>query len=299
MSGQNQSGVSLVNKENMAASYASVVSQPFENFNDNITDELHDDISQVKPVFILENDIFGNTKPKPEHYVTHTEIYKDINEIVPAIHLKGLQRVNGLWRIYLDDEDARATLLSTGLIVRKKRLTVYSRNPRVVARENPNFIRVRVKNVPLSADDGQIFRFLQVCRLVVHNYYRERLRVDSLLTNCQTGDRIFYCDPPVENIPRFVKIGKYNAQIIYKGQIVINPRLQCSKCLKPGHKQDHCQNDWVCRKCGKSGHKVKDCEKLLNDQQADDMAMDSNATDDDEQSGAETDSCEEDHTPQS
>ena len=60
-------------------------------------------------------------------------------------------------------------------------------------------------------------------------------------------------------MPRYIKIGKYQALLIYKGQPVINPWAKCNKCLQTGHKQDSCQNDWKCKSCGKSGHKAKDC----------------------------------------
>ncbi|CAG2253880.1 unnamed protein product [Mytilus edulis] len=54
--------------------------------------------------------------------------------------------------------------------------------------EEPNAIKVRVKNVPLSADDDQILRTLETsvskCEIITHS--RERLRIDNLVTNCRT-----------------------------------------------------------------------------------------------------------------
>jgi hypothetical protein len=78
------------------------------------------------------------------------------------------------------------------------------------------YCRIRVKDVPCSADDGQIYRYLEkqlMC--MIHNHYRERLRVDGFLTNCHTGDRIFICDNPGKSLPRSVWIIKYFATVIH------------------------------------------------------------------------------------
>jgi hypothetical protein len=50
----------------------------------------------------------------------------------------------------------------------------------ITTKEKPDHYRIRVKDVPCSADDGQIYRYLEkqlMC--VIHNHYRERLRVDG------------------------------------------------------------------------------------------------------------------------
>ena len=176
-------------EEKMAALYATVIKK-------NIYEE-YDEEYGVKPIFILESDIFGSYKPKPQEFITHNEIYKAIDEQVSARHLKGIQRVRGLWRIYPDNEDDKNALVTNGLTIRNMLIQFYTRNPKVAAREKPDHYRIRVKDVPCSADDGQIYRYLEkqlMC--VIHNHYRERLRVDGFLTNCHTGDRIFICDNP-------------------------------------------------------------------------------------------------------
>ena len=223
-------------EEKMAALYATVIKK-------NIYEE-YDEEYGVKPIFILESDIFGSYKPKPQEFITHNEIYKAIDEQVSASHLKGIQRVRGLWRIYPDNEDDKNALVTNGLTIRNMLIQFYTRNPKVAAREKPDHYRIRIKDVPCSADDGQIYRYLEkqlMC--VIHNHYRERLRVDGFLTNCHTGDRIFICDNPGKSLPRSVRIGKYFATIIHRGQI--DPRkqtLKCNKCLQQGHKQYECPN---------------------------------------------------------
>ena len=282
-----------VNKEtsNMAASYAAVAKSKPGNI---------DEQNSVKPVFILESDVFGELLSKnPHFFFGHIEVYKAINRVFPASHLQGLQRVRGLWRIYPDSNEDRETLLIKGLDLRKRYLQVYTRNPRVVAHERPENVRIRIKNIPCSAEDGQIHRYLETKGCKIHSYFRERLRVDSQLTNCQTGDRIFICDPPSTPLPRSDFIGKYKAAIIHKGQPFEGERrLTCNKCLEPGHKINECHKDWKCRSCGRFGHKVSECDSEIAPKETENnqsQASEASSEEDTDDSGSETD----DHPEQS
>ncbi|VDI41483.1 Hypothetical predicted protein [Mytilus galloprovincialis] len=225
------------------------------------------DVEDVKPVFILETDLFGNTKPSRDQFLTHIELYKTIDAtICPASHLKGLQRVRGLWRIYFDSDIDRESLITSGITIRNKYIQVYSRNPRIIVNERPTYLKVRVKNVPCSAEDGQIERSLEYHGCEVIKMYRERLRVDGLLSNCQTGDRIAMVAPLSKALPRSVLIGKYRATVIHQGQENHNQaEISCNKCLKKGHKFSQCPNDWVCLHCNKQGHRQAECNSHLSE----------------------------------
>ncbi|CAG2200973.1 unnamed protein product [Mytilus edulis] len=95
----------------------------------------------VKPVFILESDIFGSSKPDKNNYLTHTELFKCIDLTIPANHLNGLPRViGGVWRIYPDSEEDRQSLVVSSITVRKKRIEVYPRNPKYVEKESPTTV---------------------------------------------------------------------------------------------------------------------------------------------------------------
>ena len=82
-----------------------------------------------------------------------------------------------MWRIYIDNEEDRLSLLVQGLVLRGRQIPLHSQNPYNPDRTQPDTIRIKVGNVPLSADDGQIHRTL-------------KLGVDGKLTNCETGDRL-------------------------------------------------------------------------------------------------------------
>ncbi|KAK3087621.1 hypothetical protein FSP39_008512 [Pinctada imbricata] len=62
------------------------------SYADTVQSHKSEIIDSVKPVFILESDLFGEVKPSKDQFLTHTELYKAINSVVPASHLKGLQR---------------------------------------------------------------------------------------------------------------------------------------------------------------------------------------------------------------
>ena len=66
-------------------------------------------------------------------------------------------------------------------------------------------LRVRIKNIPLSADDSIIVKTLkdEGC-ILVENPSREKLRVDGKLTNCETGDRIVFVRPLKEPLPKVI-----------------------------------------------------------------------------------------------
>ncbi|CAG2204069.1 unnamed protein product [Mytilus edulis] len=224
------------------------------------------DMVSVKPVFIQETDVFGSIsdgETLKKLYLTHPEMYKAVGEVVPERTITGLQRIRGLWRIYLDDEAERDILISKCLKLRGKSIWIYSRNPRVTVHENVTDIRIRVKDVPLSADDGQIIREMEKHGCLILSSMRERLRYNNKVTNCLTGDRIIICEGPLtEHIPRSIFIGKYRATIIYRDQPKNNPQnMKCSKCLQEGHQTRDCTNDWVCRSCGEEGHKQNACTK--------------------------------------
>ncbi|VDI81460.1 Hypothetical predicted protein [Mytilus galloprovincialis] len=88
---------------------------------------------------------------------------------------------------------------------------------------------------------------------------RDRLRVDNQMTDCETGDRVVFCEKFEEQLPKTMQFGKYLARVSHFGQIDINTHFVCSKCLQHGHFTSDCPNDWMCRGCNKSGHKLINC----------------------------------------
>ena len=102
-----------------------------------------DQLSGVKPIFLVP-----------------TEVYRAVGQHFNVSNMIGLQRVCGLWRICLDNQEDRELLLSSTLVLRNKSVNFYTRNPRYAFKEKTDTTKVRVKDIPLSADDGQIIKAL-------------------------------------------------------------------------------------------------------------------------------------------
>ena len=246
----------------------------------------------VKPVFIKEIDFFGVKKPPREQWIVNTELYKAIASVVPSEHLIGLQRVTGgLWRIYLDNSESRSNLLTSDFTFRGKSMPIYHTNPGfryVDSTQMDPTLRIRIQNVPLSADDGQIKRALELKNCTVKKLYREKLRVDGRLTNCETGDRIAITNMIETPLPIFMEIGRYRAKVHHRGQY--NDKLKCNKCLQTGHVSKECMNDVVCKACNNPCHIMADCPDQWESEEASSENNDSEDIDgdgDDESESAE------------
>ncbi|VDI67996.1 Hypothetical predicted protein [Mytilus galloprovincialis] len=244
-----------------------------------------------KPVFILEEEWFAGKSIEKKYWnFSNTEMFYNLSQVVKKHAIRGLQRVKGLWRIYLDRESDRETLISKGLSIRGQSMTIYTRNPRFTEYDKEETIRVRVKDIPLSADDGEILYVFERYNIKILSHYRERLRYKDLNTNCQTGDRIIICLKFENPLPRFLKIGKYAANIIHYGQPRNNQKIICRKCFEEGHIAGECTNDWKCKGCGKSGHKQDACTEgcFTEDEQDNTESSESEEEKENETSKAQT-----------
>lgn len=235
-------------------------------------------VSSVPLVFLQESAIFGTTKPSYKDYLRHDELYKAIGNVINPTHITGLQRVNGMWRVYIDNLEDKATLMANGIFIRNKQISFLQTNPLRLDYENT--VRIRIQNIPLSADDGTITRSLILRGIEVISSYREKLRIDNKLTNCETGDRIIIvrASSMKEPLPRFVQFGQFKAKVIHKGQV--NTALKCTKCLDQGHTIHNCTNDWKCSQCMNFGHKKGECN--INDAPTPDAISDNSDSSDDE-----------------
>jgi hypothetical protein len=86
--------------------------------------------------------------------------------------IKGIQRVRKMWRIYMDNEEDRQSLLVQGINLRGRQIPLHLQNPHNPSRYQPDTIRIKIKNVPLSADDGQIDRALAMEGCEIQGIFR-------------------------------------------------------------------------------------------------------------------------------
>lgn len=220
-----------------------------------------DDKYKIPLVFMRETAIFGDRRPEKHEWLQHVELYRAIGRNIDVSHITGLQRVRGFWRIYLDNIEDKVTLMTEGVPLRGKSIPILNTNPDRLDGEAT--VKVRVKNIPLSVDDGLIKRTITLKGADVISLFREKLRVDNKLTNCETGDRILIIKASSlgEPLPTLMTFGKFTGRVLHQGQQNRdqNRTLKCSKCLQDGHNFRNCPNDWICTICAESGHKRADC----------------------------------------
>jgi len=212
-------------------------------------------------IFMSESCVFGNRKPDQDQWIKHGEMYEALSDVISASHITGLQRVRGMWRIYLDNLEDKIALLTEGAHLRGKHIKFLHTNPNRLDGENTT--RVRIKDIPLSVHDDIITRALILKGLDVISTTREKLRFRGKLTNCDTGDRLCLVKASTLNAPlaKFMAFGHFTGRVVHPGQNKDESRsVKCRKCLQDGHKAADCTGDWVCLDCGKPGHKRGQCD---------------------------------------
>ena len=129
--------------------------------------------------------LFGDRLPSKQEWLSHVELFTAISKRIDSSHITGLQRVSGLWRIYIDNLQDKVSLMEQGVPLRGKIIIpVLNTNP--VRLDGENSLRIRIKNIPLSADDGVISRVLILRGIEVIAINRDKLCVNGKLTNCET-----------------------------------------------------------------------------------------------------------------
>ncbi|KAI8495180.1 hypothetical protein Bbelb_271660 [Branchiostoma belcheri] len=175
----------------------------------------------VFPIFIMEREIVT----KEEAYanpIKEEEMYHCLIQSINPAHLRSIQRVRALWRVYLHSNEARAKLLIEGITVRAKSVDCKETNPFSLKHrmQNMNNTLITIKDIPESADDSIIVEFLTNagCKTVGRVNHR-KIRYNNRLTNCSNGDRLIYIEQkPTKAIQRNVKIGTHWARVFYNGQ---------------------------------------------------------------------------------
>ena len=71
--------------------------------------------------------------------------------------------MGSLWRLYIEDIVNRVLLLSRGVSLRGRTIQLYEKNPFIPDRTEQ--VRVRVKNIPLLADDSIIIKNVERLRV--------------------------------------------------------------------------------------------------------------------------------------
>ena len=210
---------------------------------------------RVEPVFFLNNEVEQDSGT----YLDTLEVCLAVCEVVSDESVvEGAQRIGGLWRIYLTDEEVRARLLCTGINLRNIQITLKDRNPFLLpGHEYVETTRLYIRNIPLSYDNDVITNTLKnmgVQMLGNLKYVRARTSAGKL-TNFKTGDRFVDIVVPSEPLPKKKSMGLFTASLYHKEQKQTQSEIECGNCRQTGHVRRNCQNESVYYDCLKPGHK--------------------------------------------
>lgn len=210
---------------------------------------------RVEPVFFLNNEV----EQDRGKYLDTLEVCLAVCEVVSDESVvEGAQRIGGLWRVYLTDEEARARLLCTGINLRNIQITLKDRNPFLLpGHEYVETTRLYIRNIPLSFDNDVITNTLKnmgVQMLGNLKYVRARTSAGKL-TNFKTGDRFVDIVVPLEPLPKKKSMGLFTASLYHKEQRQTQSEIECGNCRQTGHVRRNCPNESVCYDCLKPGHK--------------------------------------------
>ena len=211
----------------------------------------------VYPLFAKHKDL---GLPEGEKLTVY-QFCREIEKTVKREDIEGAQRVRGLWRIYLNNNGARAKLHSQGMSMRGKAITLYEQNPFLSREENDDpdrrHVKVTVQNLPLSVSNKEIV--LMIKRLggkiekdVDYEYERDE---NDHLTSIKNGNRHLLVNEDIKKnpLPRNTYCGNFRCRIFHYGQK--KPEKHCYHCLQEGHFKYQCKNERACRACKKPGHK--------------------------------------------
>lgn len=188
-----------------------------------------------------------------EDGLTNEEVYKQICKCISSEYIRGVQRIGGLWRLYITDYAATCKLLTEGIDIRGKNITIHENNP--FLRTARNTVLVRVCDVPLSVHGGVNAEIIGECM-------KEKLRVGGQLVNCFTGNRRVEIKIPSTPLPRYLAINDFKAKIFHPGQPQTKD-VVCSHCLEKGHYAATCRNPRRCTFCKNEGHTYETCPQSV------------------------------------
>ena len=186
------------------------------------------------PVFFKHTDV-----PRRNDELRSLEVCKAVAKVIECSSLiDGAQKHKGLWKIYLKAEDTRVKLLSNGLTLRGKRITLYDQDPR--SREHLKTVteRIVIKDIPLSVHNDVIFDSLKQIagdtRFTSPMKYSVERDEDGTRTEFKNGDRFIFAEAPISPpLPVDFHVGDCSGRLYHDSQ------------------------EQTCRVCGETGHRFK------------------------------------------
>ncbi len=208
------------------------------------------------PVFFKH----GNIIDKKDKPITVIEVCRAAEASVGLDMIEGAQKIQGLWRVYCLNEEARQKLISNKLSMRGISIDIYGENPFVRPPGENTYLAIH--DIPLSYDNGVIKNWLETHGFPPVSPIKDQYARDEngKLTKFKTGSRFVFVDGDPAKIPEKAQIGLFTAKLWHPGMKKKATTAKCSNCLELGHTKTSCTNVVVCHSCKRPGHKKGECD---------------------------------------
>ena len=211
----------------------------------------------IHPVFVKHSDMGLDMN----HQLREFDLCKELWKVIRREELEGVQRVRGLWRIYINVETARVKLLSEGFSFNGLSIRLYDENPFRQSQEikdrSIRTTKVIISNLPLSIANEEVETMLVRlgCKLETKAEYEYIRDEGGNLTSIKNGNRFVLVESNyLQNnpLPRNTYCHNWRCNIFHYNQ----PKhvVKCYNCGKNGHTQRNCQEERGCKVCGMPGH---------------------------------------------
>lgn len=115
----------------------------------------------IKPVYLKNSELPDDNNNNISKY----ELFNAASSC--ASDLKYVQKDRDLWRLYVNSTESREKLLNEVFEIKNTNIRIYDTNLFSAAISNPDeqVLKITVKCVPLSVDDGEVMKILSIFNL--------------------------------------------------------------------------------------------------------------------------------------
>ena len=191
--------------------------------------------SNVLSLFIKNSDI-------EDASMTAFQMCTYVTRVIGASKLDGIQKINGLWRVYIKDHATRLQLyLKNSILILGRQVHLHDQNPHTRTfdidssgeRVNSANDKLTIKNVPLSVSNEEIRKMLEENKLTLVSPIRYACIRDNegQLTSYKNGDRFVYVKHVDKAIPPKQTVCSFPCIVVHHGKM-----LPCNACGERGHR---------------------------------------------------------------
>ena len=143
----------------------------------------------IKPLYFLHSDVKQNKE------LRDYDVCMAVTRVINKKHLKGVQKIGNLWRVFMNAPDARAQLSVKGLDIAGQHITLITENPYAFSAENNNRpIKVTLYDVKMHYANEVIEQHLKgigikLVKPVEHGKVKDN---DGNETEFYNGERVTY-----------------------------------------------------------------------------------------------------------